>query len=95
METETPKYEYPQKLIPVSELRLADVVRLACDANSPWATAIVQKIDADSVTFFRPYGTTADFEYTGGVITYIGTETFTMWRKDSRPVYVYERRTLR
>jgi hypothetical protein len=74
--------------VKISELKLRDVVSLG---DWPFSTAVVQKVDDDAVTLFRPYVHTSDFSYTGGVITYIGTETVTLWRKDSREVVVLER----
>ena len=55
-----------------AELRLADRVRLF---EGEFGDAVITKIEEDAVTAFRPYATTADFSYTGGVIPYIGTET--------------------
>lgn len=59
----------------VSELKLADTVRVSV---TDWGTAIVQNITATDVVFFRPYGVTANFSYTGGVICYVGIETYSV-----------------
>lgn len=59
------------------DLRLADVVRLD---NEAFADAVVQNITPDAIYFFRPYATTADFSYTGGVIPYVGIEQFRAYR---------------
>jgi hypothetical protein len=62
------------EMIKARDLKLADVV---CVMNDAWGTAIVIKIEADAITLFRPYGITANFSCTGGgVIPYIGTETY-------------------
>jgi len=59
-----------------SRLTLGAVVRLW--TNEPFGDAIVKKIDPNGdINLFRPYGVTADFSYTGGVICYVGIEEFT------------------
>lgn len=63
------------QLVTVEEMKLGDVVEVF---DGPWSTAIVRKIEDGNVTFFRPYGTHADFTCTAGVICYTGTEEFTM-----------------
>ena len=78
--------------IKVSELQLADVVSIFPDAS--YSTATVKQIKDGYVTLFRPYVHTADFSYTGGVITYIGIEEFTI-PIDDRVVTVYDRKTLK
>ena len=62
------------------DLRLGDVVEVS---PGPFCTAIVQNVGTDFVEFFRPYGTTADFSYTGGVICYIGIEIFKVGKHDN------------
>jgi hypothetical protein len=79
-------------LIPANELKLADTVIL--DGLAPWRSAIVKKITESEVHLFRPYGTTADFSYTGGVICYVGIEEFSIPR-DARPVEVVARKDLK
>ena len=74
------------------DLRLADVVKVF---DGPWSTGIVTHIDGNMVTMFRPYGTTADFSYSGGVIPYIGTETIKVPVDSSRMFLVMERKELR
>jgi hypothetical protein len=58
------------------ELRLGDTVELY---EGPWSTAIVERIEGNQVTFFRPYGTTADFSCGDHVITYVGTEKYSVF----------------
>lgn len=55
----------------VSDLRLGDVVQLY---DGPFGTATVFQIKDDVVHMERPYGATADFTCTSGVIAYIGHE---------------------
>jgi hypothetical protein len=55
----------------ISELHLGDTVKLF---DGPFGFGVVTKISGGVVKVFRPYATTADFSYTGGVIPYIGTE---------------------
>ena len=54
--------------------RLGDTV--SCGWVDGWDTAIVSRLNEDgTIDLFRPYGTTADFSYTGGVMCYVGIET--------------------
>ena len=58
--------------------------------------AIVNKIADGLVHVYRPYATTADFSYTGGVIPYIGIEQFTLSQQyDTRKVTVVQRKELK
>jgi hypothetical protein len=56
------------------DLELGDIVQIL---DGPFGTAIVKAKQGLKVTFFRPYGVTADFTYTGGVICYTGVEEWT------------------
>lgn len=58
------------------DMRLADTV--AYSPFGAWNRAIVKQITPTDVVLFRPYGTTADFSYTGGVICYVGIEQYTI-----------------
>lgn len=73
---------YVAEKVAAKDLRLADEVRL--DGMSAWNTAIVEKVTDEFVTFFRPYGVSADFSYTGGVLCYTGVEHFSVWRNDQK-----------
>lgn len=55
-----------------SDCRLGDVVRVI---EGPYCDSTVVDI-IDRVYLFRPYVHISDFEYTGGVIPYIGIENF-------------------
>lgn len=81
-----------KRLIKISELQLGDFVSLFPD--EPFSTSIVKQIKDGRVTLFRPYGTTADFSYTGGVITYIGIEDFSLDISDNM-ITLYRRTTLK
>ena len=76
------------------DMQLGDTVRYT-PFGSAWNIAIVKQVTADEVTLFRPYGTTADFSYTGGVICYVGIETCTVPRNSDAQYELLERRTLR
>ena len=76
------------------DLQLADVVQLNFATAMPWHTSTVQQIKDGYATLFRPYVHTEDFSYTGGVICYIGIETFEV-PMDSREVIILERKTLK
>jgi hypothetical protein len=73
-------------------LRLADTVDLGF---APWGSAIVQQIKDGTVTMFRPYGTTADFSCTSGVICYTGIENCEVSLESSREYLVVERKELK
>jgi len=68
-----------------SEMRLGDVVRLK--GMQAFADSTVQKIDTKSVHLFRPYVHTADFEYTGGVLCYVGIEQYAISKSDKTQSY--------
>lgn len=76
-----------------SDLRLADTIKL--DNVIPWGYCIVRQIKDDEVTLFRPYGTTADFSYTGGVIPYVGIDEFKVPLNSDREYLVVERKELK
>ena len=44
--------------------------------TAPFSAAVVIRKDEDKITCFRPYAVTSDFEYTGGVIPYVGHEIY-------------------
>ena len=73
------------KPIKPCDMELGDTVRYE-PFGTAWNQAIVKQITASDVVLWRPYGTTADFSYTGGVICYIGTEQYTVPR-DSSGIY--------
>jgi hypothetical protein len=75
------------------DLRLADTINL--DNVIPWGYAIVKQIKDGEVTLFRPYGTTADFSYTGGVIPYVGIDEFKVSLNSDREYIVVERKELK
>ena len=59
-----------------ADLQLADQV----ERVGTLGVVTVKMLTDDSVTFFRPYTHTGDFSYTGGVICYVGIETWTEQR---------------
>lgn len=67
-----------KKLVGVESLNLGDVVRLG---PGPFMDAVVKKITYDghglAVTVERPYMSSEDFSYAGGVIVTIGHEDVT------------------
>ena len=82
--------------IKTDELQLGDVVvQNPLDPRRPWSTCIVKKVADDEVTLFRPYGTTADFAYTGGVICYVGIEEYKVHKLSATTWTLLERRHLR
>lgn len=79
---------YPMR-VTAEHLQLADVLKLG---DYPFSYAVVKRITEDEVICFRPYATTADFSYTGGVIPYIGIEEVSLYKHDGREVEVIERK---
>lgn len=77
--------------LPISQLQLGDTVEVF---EGCFGTAVVNQIANGSVHFFRPYAMTEDFSYTGGVIPFIGIETFTRPITDNSTVKVWRRKTL-
>jgi hypothetical protein len=66
-------------------LLLGDRVNLFADqpgAAYGWATVV--KVTEEEVTVVRPYVHVADFEYTGGLMSYLGQETCKLWRDGDR-----------
>jgi hypothetical protein len=84
--------EYLNKELPLSELKLADCVEVF---DGPYGTAIVKHIADGQITFFRPYGTHADFSCGDGVICYTGIETFTRSATEREKMRVWRREELR
>ena len=63
-----------KNMIKLSDLHLRDTVRLF---EGAYGIATVYRINPDgSVQVWRPYVSTSDVEYTGGVIPFIGLEDF-------------------
>lgn len=75
------------------DLRLADTVKLS--GAMIWHTAIVSQIEDGKVTFFRPYGHSADFSSTGGVICYVGIEQFSVPQDSDFEYEVLDRKELK
>ncbi len=72
------------RVISPFEMELGDTVCRVYSDGWPmdWGTMIVKRLTDDSVTLWRPYGTTADFSCGESVICYMGLEEFTMDRAD-------------
>lgn len=82
---------YPNREMPVKDLQLGDLIRVS---PGPFGTAIVKQVTKEIVTFFRPYGVSEEFSYTGGVICYVGMESIEVRTDSSHKFYVYERKEL-
>lgn len=77
--------------IKARDLQLADVIEIT---TGGYRTATVKQIQDGYATLFRPYVHTDDFSYTGGVICYIGIETFQI-RMDESELTLWARKTLK
>lgn len=84
---------YPHKEFAVRDLRVGDVLK---QFEGPFGTAIVEKITAEAVHLFRPYGATAGFTYgdfapRGQTICYHGREETVFLLTDKAQFLVYQR----
>jgi hypothetical protein len=84
---------YPNREFPVNELQVGDVLQ---QFEGPFGTAIVEKVTAESVHLFRPYGATAGFTYgdhapRGQTICYHGREETVFLLTDKAKFLVYRR----
>lgn len=79
------------EIVKRKDLQLGDVVSLF--PEQPFSTCIVKQIKDGYITLFRPYGVSADFSYTGGVLTYTGIEEFDI--EDASLIALYERKNLK
>lgn len=75
--------------VKIADLRLADVVKLS---EGPWGTGVVSQIKDGKVTIFRPYGTTDNFSYGGGVQAYVGFGHAVYDVTEPRTLLVYDRK---
>lgn len=75
------------KQIKADECNLGDTI--STGMVGPWSTSVVIRKTATHLVLFRPYAITADFEYTDGVIPYIGFEEYSVPRSFS--VILHER----
>ena len=80
------------KEVKISDLQLGDVVQVF---EGPFGSAVVNQIKDGSVHFYRPYATTDDFSYTGGVIPYIGLEMFTRPVTDNSTVTLWRHKEVK
>lgn len=80
--------------VTIKELKLGDIIALDF-GGGPWNHAIVKKITETDVILFRPYGTSADFSYTGGVICYVGMEEIPYSLSENYSFSVVERKELK
>lgn len=80
--------------IKTKDLRLADIVIINENRENSYNCATVEKIENGVITLFRPYVHTEDFEYTGGVICYVGVEHFSIFASDST-IELLERKVLK
>jgi hypothetical protein len=78
--------------VKIADLKLADTVELF---EGAYGTGTVSQIKDGIVTIMRPYGATAEFSYTGGVIFYTGLETCTYLIQADRSLKVYSRKELK
>ena len=62
-----------------TDILLGDVIQLTPDPYG-WATVVQIKAQDNELVLFRPYVHLGGFVYTGGVLHYIGTETFSVIR---------------
>lgn len=72
----------PTAILP-KDMNLGDYISLFNMVDSLFSTTIVIQVEEESVTLWRPYGTTADFSHTRGVIPYVGIEIYKVPKSSS------------
>lgn len=84
------------RIISTSEMELADTVCRYSPTGEPdaWMCSIVKQVTDETVTLFRPYGTTQDFALPVGVICLIGIEVFTVGRDSFKGYVLLNRKKL-
>jgi len=87
------KIEPHNESVKADELKLGDIVRL--ENLGAFHDCIVTNIANGFVHLRRPYMINSDFTYTGGVLTYIGTEDFCIVIGDPRHVLRVQRSNLK
>ena len=78
-----PQYIYPRKAMPVADLQPGDIVTPDHGKRvDAFDACVVQEVSDTFVTWFRPYGTHADYVYgePPRVVPYIGIETYQIER---------------
>lgn len=81
-------------MVKPSEMRLADTIRHT-PLGLAWNVCIVKQITDTHVVLFRPYGTTCDFSWSGGVICLIGVEEYRLDLTSRVEYELLERKELR
>ncbi len=106
---ETGRTIYPAATVPTSDLQVGDVVRQEPSGiAAPWDSCIVQKVFADRVELFRPYGHAASFSCGAtdprlpygapcgkSVICYTGIETYQVETARAISWFLYQRTGLK
>jgi hypothetical protein len=64
-------------LVTAGDLSLGDIVSTS---HGPFDSCVVTKLAPEGIHLFRPYAITSDFSYSGGVIPYVGHETYVLSR---------------
>lgn len=72
-------FENRDRLTKARDFNIGDVIKAYGGAFS---TCIVINVTDDKVELFRPYGITADFVTSSGLIPYTGNETYSLFRND-------------
>jgi hypothetical protein len=83
------------RTVKTRELQPADTVVQEPNGGNPWGACIVTQVTDEVVKLFRPYGHTADFSYTGGVIPFIGVEQYEVELDRDITWILYDRKELK
>lgn len=90
MDTTNSHLELPLfKAVTGRDVNLRDVVLPVWSSNLAYTVSTVIDKRNQQIKLFRPFVHTSDFEYTGGVIPYIGIEEY--WVPDDSIFYVLKR----
>lgn len=74
------------------DFKLGDVIQLG--NGGAYMTATVTQIRESTLTVQRPFLHTGDFEYTGGVLWYVGIEAVHLFRDSEHEYLVFQRGSL-
>ena len=91
----------PPRKVYTKDLQLGDFVRPTTGVEDSFRDGVVCKVTPEYVSIFRPYVRTEDFSMSGGtpdssaVITYIGAETYSVFKDSAQSWILFRRQTLR
>jgi hypothetical protein len=83
--------QFPRE-VTIKELQIGDTIRVGLNADHGYHDCTVYNVEHGTVYVVRPYVHVSDFVTSGGVITYLGEEKFSMSVDSSAMVRLLSRR---